>query len=94
MLKSIFFFFFKQKTAYEIYQCDWSSDVCSSDLSKKIEHAEKHTDPTYQPASQQMWEQLSNMVYDYLNTISLADVHNASKQQIENEQDSSETRAA
>ncbi len=25
-------FFFKQKTAYEIYQCDWSSDVCSSDL--------------------------------------------------------------
>src|ERR1044072_957066 len=24
--------FFKQKTAYEIYQCDWSSDVYSSDL--------------------------------------------------------------
>ena len=30
-----FFFFFKQKTAYEIYQCDWSSDVCSSDLKDK-----------------------------------------------------------
>ncbi len=29
-------FFFKQKTAYEIYQCDWSSDVCSSDLSYKL----------------------------------------------------------
>ena len=29
-------FFFKQKTAYEIYQCDWSSDVCSSDLLKCI----------------------------------------------------------
>ena len=28
------FFFFKQKTAYEIYQCDWSSDVCSSDLTR------------------------------------------------------------
>ena len=28
----MFLFFFKQKTAYEIYQCDWSSDVCSSDL--------------------------------------------------------------
>jgi len=28
----IFFFFFKQKTAYEIVDCDWSSDVCSSDL--------------------------------------------------------------
>ena len=32
----IFFFFFKQKTAYEIYQCDWSSDVCSSDLFSKL----------------------------------------------------------
>src|SRR5881397_872012 len=28
----VFFFFFKQKTAYEMAQCDWSSDVCSSDL--------------------------------------------------------------
>ena len=27
-----FFFFFKQKTAYEIVSRDWSSDVCSSDL--------------------------------------------------------------
>src|ERR1051326_9445023 len=26
------FFFFKQKTAYEIKECGWSSDVCSSDL--------------------------------------------------------------
>src|ERR1044071_1686129 len=26
------FFFFKQKTAYEISTRDWSSDVCSSDL--------------------------------------------------------------
>src|SRR5213080_49499 len=25
-------FFFKQMTAYEIPLCDWSSDVCSSDL--------------------------------------------------------------
>ena len=31
-LMRYYFFFFKQKTAYEIYQCDWSSDVCSSDL--------------------------------------------------------------
>ena len=34
-----FFFFFKQKTAYEIYQCDWSSDVCSSDLKNAREAA-------------------------------------------------------
>src|SRR3546814_1089613 len=27
-----YFFFFKQKTAYEMLISDWSSDVCSSDL--------------------------------------------------------------
>src|SRR3546814_4139364 len=32
-LISVFvFFFFKQKTAYEMRISDWSSDVCSSDL--------------------------------------------------------------
>src|SRR3546814_1359871 len=29
------FFFFKQKTAYEMRISDWSSDVCSSDLGPK-----------------------------------------------------------
>src|SRR3546814_20096257 len=29
----LFVFFFKQKTAYEMRISDWSSDVCSSDLS-------------------------------------------------------------
>src|SRR3546814_10279968 len=28
------FFFFKQKTAYDMRISDWSSDVCSSDLSQ------------------------------------------------------------
>src|SRR3546814_6707148 len=28
----MFFFFFKQKTAYELRISDWGSDVCSSDL--------------------------------------------------------------
>src|SRR3546814_3833849 len=28
----LFFFFFKQKTAFELRISDWSSDVCSSDL--------------------------------------------------------------
>src|SRR3546814_13158852 len=28
----MFFFFFRQKTAYEMRISDWSSDVCSSDL--------------------------------------------------------------
>ena len=36
----LIFFFFKQKTAYEIYQCDWSSDVCSSDLNKNFKQGQ------------------------------------------------------
>src|SRR3546814_1841540 len=31
------FFFFKQKTAYEMRISDWSSDVCSSDLAMLAE---------------------------------------------------------
>src|SRR3546814_14287833 len=31
-----FFFFFKQKTAYEMRISDWSSDVCSSDLKEGL----------------------------------------------------------
>ena len=31
------FFFFKQKTAYEIGTGDWSSDVCSSDLRSSLD---------------------------------------------------------
>src|SRR3546814_790285 len=31
------FFFFKQKTAYEVRISDWSSDVCSSDLEDRVE---------------------------------------------------------
>src|SRR3546814_16329993 len=30
----LYVFFFKQKTAYEMRISDWSSDVCSSDLSQ------------------------------------------------------------
>src|SRR3546814_1090226 len=34
------FFFFKQKTAYEMRISDWSSDVCSSDLQKLADAGE------------------------------------------------------
>src|SRR3546814_7850061 len=34
------FFFFKQKTAYEMRISDWSSDVCSSDLHAR--HLHRH----------------------------------------------------
>src|SRR3546814_5766777 len=33
----VYFFFFKQKTAYELRISDWSSDVCSSDLTARRE---------------------------------------------------------
>src|SRR3546814_6675600 len=38
LLACIIFFFFKQKTAYEMRISDWSSDVCSSDLSTSLRH--------------------------------------------------------
>src|SRR3546814_4414900 len=37
----VIFFFFKQKTAYEMRISDWSSDVCSSDLHAWSEKAKK-----------------------------------------------------
>src|SRR3546814_18531178 len=36
------FFFFKQKTAYEMRISDWSSDVCSSDLARLARAAALH----------------------------------------------------
>src|SRR3546814_4870365 len=39
------FFFFKQKTAYEMRISDWSSDVCSSDL------ADADRPPSRRPAA-------------------------------------------
>src|SRR3546814_2581267 len=42
-----YFFFFKQKTAYEMRISDWSSDVCSSDLRPNPGTREKAThDPS------------------------------------------------
>src|SRR3546814_12207114 len=35
LMCAIVFFFFKQKTAYEMRISDWSSDVCSSDLARR-----------------------------------------------------------
>src|SRR3546814_10902261 len=43
VILSIIFFFFKQKTAYEMRISDWSSDVCSSDLAffDHLNHAKR-----------------------------------------------------
>src|SRR3546814_5469081 len=38
LLLLVYLFFFKQKTAYEMRISDWSSDVCSSDLRRAIQH--------------------------------------------------------
>src|SRR3546814_5928041 len=39
MYSCVVFFFFKQKTAYEMRISDWSSDVCSSDLEGAVAEA-------------------------------------------------------
>src|SRR3546814_1320941 len=40
MMYSVWFCFFKQKTAYEMRISDWSSDVCSSDLPNLVVDAQ------------------------------------------------------
>src|SRR3546814_472342 len=42
-----FFFFFKQKTAYEMRISDWSSDVCSSDLLASLAYERFIRSPNY-----------------------------------------------
>src|SRR3546814_3863716 len=44
-----FFFFFKQKTAYEMRISDWSSDVCSSDLAPAPQDASQPDAAPAQP---------------------------------------------
>src|SRR5210317_2359695 len=47
----LIFFFCKQKTAYDISECDWSSDVCSSELKQKtayeISELQSHSEISY-----------------------------------------------
>src|SRR3546814_5043036 len=43
---SLLFFFFKEKTAYELRISDWSSDVCSSDLAGLVK-----SDPGGEPVA-------------------------------------------
>ena len=47
LMLDYFFFFFKQKTAYEIGTGDWSSDVCSSDLHITMLHQQVVNDAVY-----------------------------------------------
>src|SRR3546814_7643432 len=45
VLYLVFFFFFKQKTAYEMRISDWSSDVCSSDLVRRVNIGQNAGEP-------------------------------------------------
>src|SRR5210317_345384 len=45
---SLLIFCYKQKTAYEISECDWSSDVCSSDRSEEhTSELQSHSEISY-----------------------------------------------
>src|SRR3546814_11609454 len=44
-----FLFFFKHKTAYDLRISDWSSDVCSSDLTAPSRHARTRHVNTHDP---------------------------------------------
>src|SRR3546814_10370442 len=65
------FFFFKQKTAYEMRISDWSSDVCSSDLLART-RAQRGADALYaifmraasSPADGRAPEPVVNIVVD------------------------------
>src|SRR3546814_8110500 len=48
----MFIFFFKHKTAYEMRISDWSSDVCSSDLTRPPPGKTVHT---YRPTKKGAW---------------------------------------
>src|SRR3546814_3798949 len=52
------FFFFKQKTAYEMRISDWSSDVCSSDLI----YAKAYRKQYWLPATQSIVRQVSAVI--------------------------------
>src|SRR3546814_2536394 len=52
-----YFFFFKQKTAYEMRISDWSSDVCSSDLLFRIPNPQPSSSKIPPRRQQQVAEQ-------------------------------------
>src|SRR3546814_10586185 len=49
LLYVVLFFFFKQKTAYEMRISDWSSDVCSSDLDCEQDQQDDRDRPDRDP---------------------------------------------
>src|SRR3546814_16928339 len=69
---ALWFFFFKQKTAYELLISDWSSDVCSSDLiaiatARKIldSKSARFTQPSVKGAEQKLRLPLYSATVDH-----------------------------
>src|SRR3546814_2696094 len=64
MFGSVIFFFFKQKTAYEMRISDWSSDVCSSDLRALVGDASQEEDAATFAAAAEAWAPLAVAVHN------------------------------
>src|SRR3546814_9023873 len=58
----MYFFLFKQKTAYEVRSSDWSSDVCSSDLT--FQQDSRLSTDTRKLSEGQMFLALKGEAYD------------------------------
>src|SRR5438270_8511177 len=52
MVVLFFFFFFSSRRRHTRFDCDWSSDVCSSDLAGRIEQIGTPTEVYQQPRSE------------------------------------------
>src|SRR3546814_10266406 len=67
----LFIFFFKQKTAYEMRICDWSSDVCSSDLSRDSVSYTANANSSVEKGGDAGvigWSRLGNVAVGYRNS--------------------------
>src|SRR3546814_2638845 len=70
----VLFFFFKQKTAYEMRISDWSSDVCSSDLlatALKLDISEPRHRHEINQLLRTAWEQLTPVLAGVGGTFTL-----------------------
>src|SRR3546814_5615055 len=67
VVSALCFFFFKQKTAYEMRISDWSSDVCSSDLTGKRDHHRHRGERDTRRAGEAMLA-TTPMQFDYVGT--------------------------
>src|SRR3546814_17898244 len=76
------FFFFKQKTAYEMRISDWSSDVCSSDLAFHLAVCEASHNPVLTHTLQSLTDLMLGSVFACVNNLYHRQPH---KQQIDNQ---------